>query len=215
MTARARTVMPMVSAASGLLLFASLLVAGRPARAQDGSLLVADFDGDKVQTKAGLMLMTIADEQFGGTSEAQLSLIRPGANGSRGALHVAFHVTNEFAAPFAGAWALIGPQGRAIDLSSYRGVRFHARGKDGGSFTAGIVRYAQQTLRYLAPFDVKTEWTLVDLPFTTFRQELPPNAPTATPAPFVPTDVTTIGFMAPPSRRGAFDLDIDQLELYR
>jgi hypothetical protein len=210
-----RTVMQAVRATAGLLVFTCPLVASGPARAQNGTLVIADFDGEKVQTASGLLLMTIADEQFGGTSEAQLSLIHPGANASRGALRISFRVTNEFPAPFAGAWAMLGAEGLATDLSAYRGVRFHVRSTNGGAFTAGILQYSNQSRRYLAPFEAGAEWTLVELPFDKFRQETPPGTAAADPSGLVPKDVTSIGFMAAPQRRGQFDLDVDRLELYR
>lgn len=215
MTRLAGTLARGASGIAGLLVFALPLVAAVAARPQSGTLVIADFDGDKVQTRSGLLLFTIADDQFGGTSETQLSLIHPGANRSRGALRIALRVTNDFPAPFAGGWAMVGAEGLATDLSGYRGVRFQVRSKDGGAFIAGIVRYANGTRRYLAPFEAGPEWALVELPFDTFRLDTPAGTPTANASGLVPTEVTAIGFASPPRRRGQFELDVDQMELYR
>ena len=215
MTQITRIIMQAARATAGLLLVAFPLVASGAARAQNSTLVIADLDGEKIQTKSGLFLMAIADEQFGGTSEAQMSLIHPGANASRGALRISFRVTNDFPAPFAGAWAMLGAEGLATDLSAYRGVRFYVRSKDGAAYTLGILQYSDQTRRYLAPFEAGPEWTLVELPFDKFRQEMPGATPAADAPGLVPKDVTSIGFMASPQRRGQFDLDVDQLELYR
>lgn len=190
-----------------------LSLAGTAARAQNsnppsGNLLIADFDGGKLETVQGLALVPIADEQMGGASEAQLALVHPGAQGSRGALRISLRVAEGFAYPFAGAWALLG---MATDLSAYQGLRFYARsGSEGGAFVAGVGTFSNQSARYMAPFEVKSEWTLVELPFAKL-QRTPPGKPSA----LVPKDVVSIGFSSAFRLRGQFDLEIDQLELYR
>jgi hypothetical protein len=184
-------------------------------RAQVGALTIADFDGEKIATTSGLLLMTVDDEQFGGTSRTQLSLIHPGAGASRGAVHIAFRLTKEFATPLAGAWALLGTQGLATDLSAYRGMRFHARSADGGSFVAGLVQYSTPPKRYQAPFETGAEWTVVDLPFEKFHQAPAPGTTAVGPADLTPTAVTSIGFLAPAQRFGEYALDVDGLEVYR
>ena len=65
---------------------ALLLVFSGLAPAQHDALVIADFDGDKAETRSGLSLWLYCDEQFGGTSEAHATLIHPGAETSRGAL---------------------------------------------------------------------------------------------------------------------------------
>ena len=97
-------------AAAAFLLAVCALIAGG-ATMQDRSLTIADFEGATIETRSGLTMMPYADEQFGGTSDARISLIHPGANGSRGALRIVFRVTAEFANPFAGAWAMVGAEG--------------------------------------------------------------------------------------------------------
>jgi Complex I intermediate-associated protein 30 (CIA30) len=199
-----------------LLLVACAIAAAAPAqRVQPDRLVIADFEGGKAETVSGLALWLYTDEQFGGTSEARASIIHPGADGSRGALRVAFHVTNDARASFAGAWAMVGPEGLATDLSAYKGVRFYARSKDGSAFTAGIVRFAGAIIRYTAPFEVRPEWTLVELPFDAFRPVPPPGAPAAAGPPMDARDVTSIGVSVAPQRRGDLELDLDRLEVYR
>ena len=189
--------------------------AGGAAPTQSGNLVVSDFDGERIEIRSGLSLWVFADEQFGGTSEARPTLIHPGANASRGALRISFRITEDFANPFAGVWAMVGPEGLATDLSAYRGLRFYARTKDEGAFTAGVVRFPGQVKRYMAPLETRPDWTLIELPFDTFREVTPAGAPTAGAPPLVAHDVTSIGFSVAPKLRGQFELDIDRIEFYR
>src|SRR5262249_2030787 len=101
-----------------------LLAAGGSPRAQSDTLLIGACDSGKGETKSGLWLWPFCDEQYGGTSQARISLIHPGAGGSPGALRISIRITGDFPTPFAGAWAMVGPEGLVTDLSAYRGVRF-------------------------------------------------------------------------------------------
>jgi complex I intermediate-associated protein 30 (CIA30) len=191
------------------------LVALAAAQPAGDARVIADFEGGKVETRFGLALWPYADEQFGGTSVTQLTLVHPGAAGSKGALRIALDVTDQAPAPFAGVWAMAGPDGRATDLSAYRGVRFYARSRDRAAFAAGIVRFAGQVVRYATPFEAPPEWTLVELPFDRFRQALPPGAPEGSASPLDAKDITSIGITTAPQQRGRFEIDLDRLEVYR
>jgi hypothetical protein len=192
-----------------------VLLAAAGARAQNGSLMIADFDGETAETKQGLSLWLYSDEQFGGTSEVRAALIHPGAEGSRGALRISFHVTSDSPAPFAGAWAMVGPEGLATDLSAYRGWRFYARGRDRAAFTAWVVRFSGQLKRYMVPFEITPDWGRVELPFDRFRQVVQSGAAPAETSMLDPKDVTSVGVSVATQLRGHFDLDIDGIELYR
>jgi complex I intermediate-associated protein 30 (CIA30) len=196
-------------------LFLLLFSVGAGARAQSGSpqngnLAIADFEGGKLETLPGLALAAIADEQLGGTSEARLTLVHPGAQGSKGALRISFRLGEGFAYPFAGVWASLGAEGLPIDLSAYRGLRFYAR-SEGGSFQAGVRQSSDQPASYMAPFATKPEWTLVELPFDKLVQ----SPPTGKPSAFVPKDVNSVGFSVSSRQKGQFDLEIDQVEIYK
>jgi Complex I intermediate-associated protein 30 (CIA30) len=192
-----------------------LLAAGGSPRAQRDTLLIGDFDAGKAETKSGLSLWPFCDEQYGGTSQARVSLIHPGADGSAGALRISFRITGDFPTPFAGAWAMVGPEGLVTDLSAYRGVRFYARAKDASAFTAGIVRFPGQLKRYTAPFTVGEGWTLVELPFDKFQLVAAPGAPSADTSPLDAKDITSVGVAIVSKLRGEFALDIDRIEFYR
>ena len=197
--------------ASSVVLLLAWLFAGTAAPAQDGNLVVADFEGGKVETLLGLALIVIADEQLGGLSEARLALSHPGAQASRGAMRISFRVADGFAYPFSSVWAILGAEGLATDLSAYRGLRFYARSQ-GGTFQAGVGQFSGgQPKRYMASFEAKPEWTLVEVPFDKLQLSPPTGAASA----FVPKDLTSIGFSAPSRLRGEVDLEIDQLEVYK
>ena len=182
------------------------------AQTSGDTLVVADFDAGKAETRAGLALWLFCDEQFGGTSEAHATLIHPGAGNSPGALRLSFNVTGDFPTPLASAWAMVGPEGLATDVSAYRGVRFYARSSSGSSFAAGIVRFPGQIRRYTAAFTTNADWTLVDLPFGSFKQAPTPGANAEA---LDPKDVTSFGVGVALNLRGEFELDIDRIEFYR
>lgn len=194
------------------------LAGGVAARAQSANLVIADFESGKAETAAGLAMPVLADEQFGGNSGGDLSIVRPGAQGSGHALRVTFKIADGFVTPFTSVWAMLGNEGLATDLSAYKGLRFYVR-SPGGSFAAGIGRYVTgRSTRHVVPIEVKPEWTLVELPFEKFAATSPGGRPGASPnelAPFAPTSVTSIGFNVSPQSRGQFELEIDQLEAYK
>jgi len=191
-----------------------LLVVAEPGQTPANGLVVADFDGEKAETKAGLALWPFCDEQLGGTSEAHATLVHPGAEKSRGAVRISFRVTDDFRAPFASMWAMVGPEALATDLSAYHGVRFYARSPNGTAFTAGIVRFPGQVKRYTVPFTMGADWTLVELPFDRFHAvAVPGTTPDA--SPLDPNDVTSFGISVAPMLRGEFALEIDRVEFYR
>jgi hypothetical protein len=187
----------------------STLLAVPVARAQAGTQMIADFEGGKTETVTGLALPVISDEQVGGPSTATLTLVSPGAQSSRAGLRISFEIADGYSNPFSSVWALLGEKGLATDLSAFKGLRFYARSSS-GAYSAGMNQFGSR-LRPTAVFEVKPEWTLVELPFEGFRTG-PPGGP---PTPFVPKDMTAIGFSIAPNLRGRFELDIDQVEFYK
>jgi hypothetical protein len=183
-------------------------------RVQQNTLTIADFDGERAESNSGLAVWPYTDEQFGGASEARPTLIRPGANRSRGALHVSFNVTSEFRAPFAGVWVMVGPEGLATDLSAYKGLRFYARSGNRAAFAASVVRFPGQLKRYTMKFEVRPDWTVVEFPFDKFKVVTLPGAAADT-SPLDPKDITSVGVSVAPPLQGQFELDIDGIEVYR
>jgi len=183
--------------------------------AQQGSLIISDFEGDRIEIRSGLALWIFTDEQFGGTSHGSAEIVRPGAAGSHGALRLKFQVTGDARNPFASVWAMVAPQAAATDLSSYRGVRFHARGKNPEAFTAGLVRYAGMPTRYQAPFKVLTEWSVVELPFEKFGELTLTGTLLAGAPALAPDGITSVGFSVVRELQGHYELEVDNLEFYR
>jgi len=182
---------------------------------QTDTLRIADFDGANLESRSGLAVWPYADDQFGGTSDAKVTPIRPGARASRGALHVAFRVTDDWAMPFAGVWMIVAKDAQPTDLAAYRGIRFFARSKNGGAFAAGIIQFRGGLRRYFAEFGTTSDWTLVELPFEKFKLSAPaPGSPTNIGS-MDGKDITSIGVSVAPERRGQFELDIDEVECYR
>ncbi|MFY9821599.1 MAG: CIA30 family protein [Thermoanaerobaculia bacterium] len=193
-----------------------LSLAGAAARAQNsspqsGNLLIADFDGGKIETVLGLALAPICDDQLGGTSDARMTLVHPGAQGSQGALRISFLLGEGFAYPFSGAWAFLGTEGLPMDLSAYKGLRFYARSQGTGAFRAGVRQNSAPPGNYMAPFEVKPEWTLVELPF----DKLVPSPPTGKPSAPATTSISSVGFSVSGRPPAKLDLEIDQVELYK
>jgi hypothetical protein len=201
-----------------LVAFASSWLAGGKARAQEkkegpkdsGAMVVADFEGERVENVHGLALAPVADEQYGGTSETRLSLVHPGAPGSRGAARISFHMAAGSPYPFASVFLMLGPEGLPSDLSAYRGLRFHARSKE-KSFLTGLTQYVDRTTRYLARFEAKPEWSLVEVPFANLKPDPQAEKPPA----FAPKGIMAIEFGAGSGEPGQVDLDIDQVEFYK
>lgn len=187
-----------------------LLAAWPATAAHGGNLMLADFEGERVESVRGLALPVVADEQFGGTSTARLTLIHPGAQASHGALRISFVIADGVARPFSSVSVLMGDESLATDLSAYRGLRFYAR-SGRGNFLASVGRFTGRFVRYMAPFPVKPEWTLVELPFDKFT----PVPPAAKDAALVPADVVSVGFSVASDLRGQLDLEIDQVEVYK
>jgi hypothetical protein len=188
---------------------------GEIALLQTDALRIADFDGAKLESRSGLAVWPYADDQFGGTSDVKVTLIRPGARASRGALHVAYRVTDDWATPFAGVWMIVGKEAQSTDLTAYRGIRFFARSKNGGAFAAGIIQFRGILRRYFAEFETTSDWTQVELPFEKFKLSGPPPGSPANTASIDGKDITSIGVSVAPQRRGQFELDIDEIECYR
>jgi hypothetical protein len=110
---------------------------------------------------------------------------------------------------------MVGAEGLATDLSSYRGLRLSVRSKDTGAFSAGVIRFPGQLKRYSVPLETRPDWTVVELPFEKFHELTPAGAPAAGAPPLSARDITSIGFSVVSKLRGEFVLDVDRVEFYR
>lgn len=177
---------------------------------RSGSLPIDDFEDGDLESRVGLAWMPLADDQLGGNSQLNLAIARPGANGSRAALRITGKVAEGFQFPFAGVWALTHKDGLPNDLSAYRGIRFYARGP-AGAFQAGLRRsQGRQGVGFVSRFEVKPEWTLVELPFAQL-QRYPPVGPAVE---FSAKDILLVGISTVGRFQGEVQLEIDEVVLY-
>ncbi|MEL7450845.1 MAG: amidohydrolase family protein, partial [Pseudomonadota bacterium] len=124
------------------------------------------FDQD-LSAPEGFAWAPTTDSMMGGSSEASLSHVSPGADASGGALLVDTEVFMDFPYPWAGAYLAVIPEGRTGDLSAWAAVEFDVRG------TPGNYRLMLfSTNLFGAPptghFDVAQEWTRVSVPVDRF-----------------------------------------------
>jgi len=170
--------------------------------------LVDDFEDHDLQASSGLDWMVIADIQLGGASNANLAPIREATGGSGGALRLAGEIRDGFAAPFAGAWVPLDGRGFARDLSVYRGIRFRARGS-GPTFLAGFRTGGARSANFMAEFTPAGSWSTFEIGFDDLAQ----TTPTSKPISWSTESVGWMGFQTKTGAKGAFWLELDDIEL--
>jgi hypothetical protein len=147
-------------------------------------LRVDDFeDGDR-RAASGLSWISIADDLMGGASTATLQVAPAGA----------------------GAWVALDGRARATDISDFRGVRLHARGR--GPLQFSVRGGPSPGFNYSARFEAEADWTPVDIPFESLKP-LKPEDPAL--------DLHSIGWLGVSvsgGRSGPFEFEVDDVELY-
>jgi hypothetical protein len=170
-----------------------------------------DFEDSNLEAGPGLNWIVIADDQLGGTSEARMANRPEGAAGTKRSLRFEGVTRGDTARPFAGVFAPLDAEGLLIDLSGYRGVRFRARGS-GSPFRAGFRRgAAASSSNFMAEFTPAGEWRQFEIGFDKLSR-IPPASPPLT---WSSVDVGWIGFTTGSGGRGAFWLEVDEIELMR
>jgi hypothetical protein len=161
-----------------------------------------DFeDGDRVAAP-GESWVPITDGLLGGTSRARITVSSGGAAGSRGALRVEGDVGPK---GFAGAWSAVAPGGRVGDVSGFAGIRLLARGR--GSFHVGLRGGPPPGTNFMAPFLVREDWGLVEIPFELLQPIREGSGR------FDPANVQWLGVST--AATGAYEIEIDEIALYR
>lgn len=167
------------------------------------ALRLDDFeDGDR-RSASGLSWISVADDLMGGASSVKLHVTASGAVGSRHALRVSGDVA---AGGFAGGWVALDGRSRATDISDFQGLRFRIRGN--GKLQAGLRGGPLPGSNFVAPFEARPEWTIVEIPF----ESLEPGSREA-PA-FDPRSARWIGVSTQAGRTGGFEFELDDVELY-
>jgi Complex I intermediate-associated protein 30 (CIA30) len=169
-----------------------------------------DFEDGDLVSGSGLLWMIIADDVLGGHTESSLERVGPGASRSLGALRLSATIRPGFAAPFAGAWAPLDGEGKLVDLSGYRALRFRARGS-GATFLAGFRRgrSASDSANFFESFPTTETWSTVEVALS----DLTPAPPAAASLVWSPRDVSWVGFTSGAGTTGEIWLEIDDVEL--
>lgn len=104
---------------------------------------------------------------------------------------------------------------QSFNLEGYDGLELRVRG-DGRTFEVAVgddTRRRGRTVSRRASFETRTEWTLVRVPFDSFRTTVfgqPVNAPAIDPA-----NVKRIGLFIVDGIDGPFRLEVDEISAYR
>jgi len=170
-----------------------------PAGSESG--MVSNFDEGKASANFGSW-MAAGDQMNGGKSTSAMEVVKPGADGTAGALQVSGEVVAEGPGfHFAG---LIYSPGRAAmeaaNLSSKKEISFWAKG-DGKTYVLVVLSEShngQNEMPPTAQFEAGAEWKHYSFPISQFQTD--------------GSDLTGLGFVAV-QRPGKFQFELDQLEI--
>jgi hypothetical protein len=170
-----------------------------PAGSEAG--MVSDFDNGKVEASYGSW-MGAGDAMNGGKSTANLTVVQPGAENSKGALQVSGEVVAGPQMAYAGAMYFpgAGPM-QPVNLSSKKEISFWAKG-DGKAYVLLVLTEKRSGNNGEAPamttFVAGPEWKQYSFPFTMFETD--------------GSDLSALGFMLA-QQPGKFEFEIDQVRI--
>ncbi|MGB8261779.1 MAG: glycoside hydrolase family 3 N-terminal domain-containing protein [Terracidiphilus sp.] len=168
-----------------------------PAGSESG--VVSTFDDGKVAANFGSWLGG-GDAMEGGKSTAALTVVEPGAAGSKGAMQVAGEVVAGRPMPYAGALYFPAPaMGQSANLSAKKEIRFWAKG-DGGSYTLAVMTESAAGnggMPASTQFVAGPEWKQYVFPFSTFDTD--------------GSDLIVLAFLRA-MQPGKFSFELDQVE---
>ncbi|MPY86895.1 MAG: amidohydrolase family protein [Luteitalea sp.] len=130
---------------------------------------VSDFDDGTTRARFGLGWSASTDQMMGGTSTAEMKVVRGGARGTAHALEVIGTVRDGAQFPWAGA--IFFPGGRpmeGVNLSAFTELRFWARG-DGGTYLVMVFAERFGMVPVEVPFEAGVDWREHVIPFSTFQ----------------------------------------------
>jgi beta-glucosidase len=186
---------------TGLTGEAGAVKAKPPVPAGSESGVVSTFDDGKPSANFGSWIAA-SDQMNGGKTTSKITVVEPGANGSKGALEISGEVLA--GGPFLFAGALYSPSAapmKPADLSSKKGISFWAKG-DGGTYTVIVLTESRNGQSGDAPamttFKTVPEWKQYTFPFSTFETD--------------GSDLSGIGIIRM-QEPGKFQLQIDQVEI--
>jgi imidazolonepropionase-like amidohydrolase len=129
---------------------------------------ISDFDDNQITAAFGDGWQISTDTLFGGSSEAKMQLVEPGAAGSAGGLEVAGTIKPGAPFPWAGAMFYpASPPMTPANVSKFKELVFHARG-DGREYTVMIFATALGNIPATQPFKAGAEWREHVIPLKAF-----------------------------------------------
>lgn len=129
---------------------------------------ISDFDGEQIAAAFGAGWQVSTDTLFGGSSEAKMQLIKPGAAGSGGALEIAGTIKPGAPFPWAGAMFFpASPPMSPANVSNFTEIVFHARG-DGREYQVMVFAGALGNIPAAQPFKADAEWREQVIPLNAF-----------------------------------------------
>lgn len=129
---------------------------------------ISDFDGDQIAAEFGDGWQISTDTLFGGSSEAKMALVKPGAAGSAGALEITGTIKPGAPFPWAGAMFFpASPPMSPANVSTFKEIVFDARG-DGRTYTVMVFTTALGNIPATQTFTPDPEWREHVLPFKAF-----------------------------------------------
>lgn len=179
--------------------------------APGGELLIDDFDDGDLDSPLGLPWVVLGDDLMGGTSAASPRV--EAAGGSRilildGGLGAPAGPPAGLPVAFVGVWTAVGDDGLGRDLSAYRGLRLRGRATT-GAVQVGL-RRAGVNANYVAPLELGSEWTEVEVPFSALE---PVGGGGAAPQ-WSAADVAWVGVSSSGGEAGPVRVEIDRLAFY-
>ncbi|MEA2416005.1 MAG: hypothetical protein QOI58_2662 [Thermoanaerobaculia bacterium] len=161
-----------------------------------GDGMISNFDSGETKPAFGFGWDVSTDSIAGGKSEAAISVVDGGANGTPKSLHIHADTKPGFMFPWAGAMLLLGATPmQPVDLSSKSGLSFFAKGDTDIRvmlFAASTGRIPRQTTVHAG-----ADWTAITLPWIAFNTD--------------GKDVQMLVFCGPD--KGVVDFAIDELRL--
>ena len=136
-----------------------------PADLAEGT--ISDFESGDASAALGAW-MPSPDSYAGGTSSGDIKVVEGGANGSGHALSVVGTITD--AVPYAWYGAMWSPGAQPmqpVDLSSYDGLAFQARG-DGGTYRVMVFAQSKGMMPLVRTFEAGAEWREIAMPWSDF-----------------------------------------------
>jgi imidazolonepropionase-like amidohydrolase len=129
---------------------------------------ISDFDGTDIIAEFGDGWQISTDTMFGGSSEAKMQIVKPGAAGSIGALEITGAIKSGAPFPWAGAMFFpASPPMSPANLSKFTEIVFHARG-DGREHQVMVFSTALGNTPGTQPFTAGAEWTEFVMPLKAF-----------------------------------------------